>query len=658
MAKKKKSNLKINGEDYKVEQARGFIDRHLENAKKSIPKFGVDLVAFDKAAKEGLIKGKKLVEKSGEILASVDNKFTNMAKKVSPDLIVEVSDNGPNFYKRSDSSMVSPEIQLETAEDDRVIGVPHVMTHAGDKVYIINGRVMTGWSMYFSLTAIRSPEDYSKNVDLVYNVPYLYASLNLKAQLGLGARFDVNYPDEEQEIPEEKFIEKLLFDKLKIDGRVLKKTDFHLSLYGNCYWHLRRGEDGITDKITILQPERMKIFLDPMTTKILFYIYLPPIIGGTVLTPYPETRENPNLVHNMALTYPLPIVIAPKDIIHFKQNDYTEYPFGFSDIKSCIDPAQARFDINLLAPIIFKKYAKPMIHWQMKKEGLSGKAIEDKLNEHMNMLEDMEPGSDPITTDIWTANPLNAPQGKNDLLNLTIDLDTQIFAVTAVPETYFKPKGSTDRMISEQDKTFLGRLKDRQEYVGGMIEDRIINPAIDIEFDKKKKEVDGILNTEPTPDETINDFLKEKGSHMVEELRYPKVEWKEAFKQDETQTIANTISLLQAGIINEDRAAKRVNEKPQEEDEDEKKESEEQVQESNEAMGEGEEDIFSLMKGGLDVNKNFRGNTGAESMAKGQALSKSTGPSGMPKAPKAPAFADNGPLILKDGDTTIVIKED
>jgi hypothetical protein len=30
---------------------------------------------------------------------------------------------------------------VETAEDDRVIGIPHTMTTSGDKIYIINGRV-------------------------------------------------------------------------------------------------------------------------------------------------------------------------------------------------------------------------------------------------------------------------------------------------------------------------------------------------------------------------------------------------------------------------------------------------------------------------------------------------------------------------------------
>jgi len=49
---------------------------------------------------------------------------------------------------------------------------------------------------------------------------------------------------------------------------------------------------------------------------------------------------------------------------------------------------------------------------------------------------------------------------------------------------------------------------------------------------------------------------------MADEPKYPKVVWKNIFKQDETQTIANAIALLNAGIIDVNRAATMVGEIP------------------------------------------------------------------------------------------------
>jgi hypothetical protein len=34
-------------------------------------------------------------------------------------------------------------------------------------------------------------------------------------------------------------------------------------------------------------------------------------------------------------------------------------------LEPVIDPATARMDINLIAPMIFKRYAKPFIHWTL-----------------------------------------------------------------------------------------------------------------------------------------------------------------------------------------------------------------------------------------------------------------------------------------------------
>lgn len=493
-----------------------------------------------------------------------------------PNHILEVADNGARrVYKRTpqydDPGAIHvakklvfqdgrPDLQknLEIAEDDRVLGIPYAQAMAGDRVYIINGKVFTGWSLYFSLSSIRSPEDYARNVDLAFNVPYLYGSLLLKAQLGLGTGFDVNYGSEENEVPEEKIIRDYLFGKLRINTQKLVKTGFHLGVYGNSYWALRRDKDGIVDKITILQPERLKIFLDPMTTKILFYIYLPPIIGGTTIASYPsDGRYNPNILTGTTLSYPTPIVMHPEDVCHFKLQDFTEYPFGFSDVKFCLDPATARMDVNILAPIIFKKYTKPMIHWILNTEGLGPNQIETKKEEMISVLEQMEPGSDPVTTDRWEAKPLDMTSGKNDIFALTKDMDTQIFAATGAPETYFKSEGSTDRMISEQDKTFLARLKVPQTIVGEAIEEQLIKPRIDHEI-RIKKAVQKMMDE----DDKLDEFLEEHGSYLAKTPKYPSVVWNEVFKQDETQSIANSIALLNSGVIDPARAATKVGEKP------------------------------------------------------------------------------------------------
>jgi RNAse (barnase) inhibitor barstar len=164
----------------------------------------------------------------------------------NPELILEVADNGKircfernNRYEDAGEQYVQKK-KLETAEDDRVLGIPYAQAMAGDRVYIVNGKIFTGWALYFSLSSIKSPEDYARNVDLVWNVPYLFSSILLKSQLGLGCGFDVNYGSESQEVPEEKLIRRYLFKKLKINTSKLIKTGFHLYTYGNAYWALRR----------------------------------------------------------------------------------------------------------------------------------------------------------------------------------------------------------------------------------------------------------------------------------------------------------------------------------------------------------------------------------------------------------------------------------
>lgn len=370
-----------------------------------------------------------------------------------------------------------------------------------------------------------------KIVDIVYNVSYILASISKRANLSLGARFDVvDDPLTDQDDRVVKFTQKLLFDKLNMNGRFLKKVSAHLDIYGNSYVHIRRDQDGIPNKLTILQPERLKIFLDPMTTKILFYIYLPPIIGGTVLVPYPYDKPNPNLIQNIALTYPTPIIIPPEDLLHLKQQDWTEYPFGFSVLRACMEPAQARLDYTIISPIIYKHYSKPIVHWQFDPTGLNNNQVTTRMTSMKNQLEDMEPTSDLITTNKWASNVITGvSKGFSSIFDMIADNDTQIFAALGVPETYFKPRGTTDRMIAEQDKIFIKEMKDRQEYFAEEVKKKIVYPAIAIKFGMPEEDVPHV-----------------------------KIQWRKMIMTDESIEIQNTIAMLQSTIIDMNEARRRL----------------------------------------------------------------------------------------------------
>jgi hypothetical protein len=62
------------------------------------------------------------------------------------------------------------------------------------------------------------------------------------------------------------------------------------------------------------------------------------------------------------------------------------------------------------------------------------------------------------------------------------DIDRQIFSVLGVPETYFKATGTTDRMISEQDKGFITMMTSVQEEVSRTIMEEVIIPELQLTF--------------------------------------------------------------------------------------------------------------------------------------------------------------------------------
>jgi hypothetical protein len=100
-------------------------------------------------------------------------------------------------------------------------------------------------------------------------------------------------------------------------------------------------------------------------------------------------------------------------------------------------------------------------------------------------------------------------------------------------------------------------MKIPQSIVAEEIEIKLINPRIDFEI-KRKQKVKEYLNEK----DAVDGILFGSDSYMAPEPKYPKVQWHEIFKQDETQSIANSIALLNAGVIDRSRAATKVGEKP------------------------------------------------------------------------------------------------
>jgi hypothetical protein len=113
-------------------------------------------------------------------------------------------------------------------------------------------------------------------------------------------------------------------------------------------------------------------------------------------------------------------------------------------------------------------------------------------------------------------------------------------------------------MISEQDKTFLARLKVPQMIVSEQIEEKLIKPRLYYELYKRNETRKLLGETDE-----LDEYLRSFDSWLATEPKVPKVEWKSTFKQDETQTIANTVTLLNAGIINHERARVLVGEVPE-----------------------------------------------------------------------------------------------
>jgi len=514
------------------------------------------------------------------------DKIINFAKDIPNNIVGKVNNGTINYFKKKDSTG-SDKVQIEylpISNDNLEVAdltplfdnIPKGEINAGDRFYIINGRPVSAWGLYFGPNSIRSPEDYAKNLDLIWNVPYIFASFELKAEMGLGASFKVSDGKNTQDSEEEKWVGWLLNERLNINNEFRKKCSFHEDSYGNYYIHVHRDNTGIPDKLTILQPERMKVYIDPLTTKILFYVYLPPIMSGSLLmTGVGNSNVNKGIiVGNINSSgipnsmIPKPIVIAVNDIIHITDHKYTEYPFGFSGVRPILDVAQTRFDCNIMVPYYFKKYIKPTIHWRYdylnnssytQANNKGNTKIKTQLGKMETKIESMEPGSDLLTTMNWIGTVIQANQGQSEIYSMINDCDNQIFSCLRVPETYFKAKGTTDKTATNEDKTFLGSLKQKQVKFANGIFDKVIKPSINIKFGNEKykkekldKQVKAAAKFQSIPLEAYDNFY---------EMNYPKMEFEDITKTDITQEIANVTAMLNNELITHERAAQRLGEK-------------------------------------------------------------------------------------------------
>lgn len=292
---------------------------------------------------------------------------------------------------------------------------------------------------YYSIQNYFPYENYRHNMFLYLTVPYLFATINFRADYSLGLPFVFKDKTDEDTI-EEKYLRKraksLGFNVL------FSKTAIHLDVYGNAFWYINRNEEGMTTAIKMIQPERVRIDLDEFGDPKEYIIT------------YPKWK-------NRGMSQKV-LKLSPDKIIHFKQNDIAEIPYGFSIIQPTLPILQTRSDLNNIIPIMFKAYAKPYRHFKLTDtEGLEKEQIDNIIEGMQKKLNsEIEPDSDMVTGDAWNISVIGAPTVASPI-QLLEDLDQQLYAVTAVPEFFFKPKGSTDLNVNKADSLFKDRMKTR-----------------------------------------------------------------------------------------------------------------------------------------------------------------------------------------------------
>lgn len=487
----------------------------LKNFKKKLkrllfpePKLDISTVVSIERKKEGTLK----------VLKEITEK-TKHSHSLSPYEEIQEFSSKPEFienYKRiqENSSMTDEEKKLKLEE----IGAS------------------SEWAAYYDLQAFPPRESFRDNEELFLNVPYLKSGLILRADMSVGVGIkDIKDEETEDETDQEKFI-KREFDRLDIEKK-LHKTSMYVDLFGNAYWYKEWYQDAYNGKkrmktVSVLHPARVRIRLNKFNSlEKIGYAYLPPIlVPGNYLQPEPITLT---------------------EMIQFKGEEYDDLPYGYSLLRALLTVLQARWDINVIEPIIYRHAAKPWIQFKLKSAGLSDAEIRQYMNDLETVLKASGPESDLITLDLWEASSFSGGQASNGNIvkSLTDDVDNQIFGVLKIPETYFKPKGTTDRMILKQDDNFSKEMKRRQNYFGWLIREELIVPMLEAEFGARVK-VQTLDGTE-------------KYNYEI-----PSIVWNDVLEINEFERNNDIRENLKVGILNVDEARKDMNlperEQPQE----------------------------------------------------------------------------------------------
>ena len=402
----------------------------------------------------------------------------------------------------------------------------------------------SAWSAFFDLQAFPHLENFIDNEEFRDHVPYFKACLDLRAEMSVGVGFEITDKTTEETTPQEKFIRKE-FDRLHIEEKLVR-TQINRDLYGNAYWHLKWRTDPTTgkktlEKIIVVYPPRMRIRLDKKAGN--------PIIGYA----YQPTMFVPG-------TIPIPVPLETKAVINFWGDRYDDKPYGYSKVKGIKEVLQSRWDINILTPIFFKHYAKPWVHWKLNAEGLQPTQVSTYIDDMFEAMEDAGPDSDMVTSDRWEAITFSAGNQAKEPVIFTEDMDNQLFGNMKVPETYFKAKGTTDRMILKQDDNFKREMLRIENQFNKQIVEELIKPLLYIKFGQQYSEAKGPESGETLIDPVTKQPMQQKNYEV------PEIMWSEVFEESKEETANRVRADYVAGGITINEFRKETDRDPIEDD--------------------------------------------------------------------------------------------
>jgi len=421
------------------------------------------------------------------------------------------------------------------------------------------------WSAFYDLRAFPPKEDYTENEEFFENVPYFKDCIDLRAELSVGVGLEIKDDKSNEQTSQEDYLNSE-YKRHKIITKMVKAQK-HADIYGNGYLYLdwlrnNKGKKIGLKRVLVLQPTRVRIRLtDDKEATIIGYAWIPPqlIIGSM----------------------PQPIPILKDEIIHFKGDDYDDSPYGYSKVFGIKKVLQSRWDINILLPILFKHYAKPWMHFSIKSEGLNETKLASYIDALSDLLEQTGPDSDLITSDRVSGNVFSGSQAMKHPMELIEDLDNQLFGQMKVPETYFKAKGSTDRMILKQDDNFVKEMRRIQEQRKNEMTEGLNKPLLEANFGEHITYI-----TDLSTGKTIKQ----------ENYVIPEISWNEIFEEDKNQLYQRIGLIVDRGLVAPNEARKMLNLEAM---------SEEELQEIQ----------MNKMGGGIPMSpENINDNTGAENI--------------------------------------------